>query len=53
MNPDKKIIGLPEGMLLHRSGDKLRLNGEGVAKLYVAGKEVKDLMAGQDVSFML
>jgi dipeptidase E len=53
MNPEKKVIGLPEGMLLQRSGDKLFLKGQGVAKLYLAGKPVEDLTAGVEVSNLL
>jgi dipeptidase E len=62
VNPEKKVIGLPEGMLLQRSGDKLFLKGIssresavpglGVAKLYEAGKDVADLRPGE-VSFLL
>jgi dipeptidase E len=46
MNPEKKVIGLPEGMLLQRSGNTMILQGEGVAKLYESGKDVKDLAPG-------
>jgi dipeptidase E len=53
MNPDKKVIGLPEGMLLHRSGDSLTLRGTGTARLYQAGSGITDLPAGDDVSFLL
>lgn len=53
LNPEKKVIGLPEGMLLRRNGDKLFLRGEGVAKLYQSGKEIKDLMPDQDLSQLL
>jgi dipeptidase E len=53
MNPHKKVIGLPEGMLLQRTGEKLTLNGNGVARLYESGKEVRDLKPGQDLSFLL
>lgn len=53
MNPSKKIIGLPEGMLLQRNGDKLVLRGNGVAKLYQYGKGVEDLQSDQNLSFLL
>jgi dipeptidase E len=46
MNPEKKVIGLPEGMLLHLEGDTVILKGHGIAKLYESGKEVKDLTPG-------
>lgn len=53
MNPSKKIIGLPEGMLLQRNGDNLVLRGNGVAKIYQYGKAVEDLQANNDLSFLL
>ena len=53
LNPDKKVIGLPEGMLLRREGDKLVIKGDGVAKVYEARKEVMEVRGGMDVSFLL
>lgn len=53
MNPSKKIIGLPEGMLLQRNGDNLVLRGNGVAKLYEHGKPVEELRPDHDLSFLL
>jgi dipeptidase E len=51
-NPDRKVIGLPEGMFLRRSGDKLSLGGVGEAKLYEFGKGVNVVRSG-DVSYLL
>ena len=53
MNPEKKVIGLPEGMLLQRNGDKLLLKGEGTAKYYQSGKPIEDLKAPRDISAIL
>lgn len=53
MNPEKKIIGLPEGMLVQRNGNKMFLKGEGVGKLYESGKEIVELKSGSDLSFLL
>lgn len=53
MNPAKKIIGLPEGMLLQRNGSKLTLKGTGTAKLYQAGEAVEELEPELDMSWML
>lgn len=53
MNPAKKVIGLPEGMLLHRQGEKLMLRGEGIAKLYEFNKPIKDLRSDDDLSYLL
>jgi dipeptidase E len=49
----RQVIGLPEGMLLHRHGNKLSLQGVGVAKLYQYGKEVTSLESGSDLSHLL
>lgn len=55
VNPHRRVIGLPEGMFLHRRGDKLFLKGDKdrVARLYEAGKEIKDIFAGEDLSNLL
>jgi dipeptidase E len=53
LNHNKKIIGLPEGMLLQRNGDQLFVRGDGVAKLYCAGKVVEDLRSDTDLSYLL
>lgn len=53
MNPLKKVIGLPEGMLLQRNGNTLVLRGNGVAKLFESGKEVSALKADEDLSYLL
>lgn len=53
MNPEKKVIGLPEGMLLRKEWSQLVLEGEGTAKLYEAGKPVLDLQPHSDISFLL
>lgn len=53
MNPDKVVIGLPEGMLLHRDGETLRIEGTGTAKLYIRGNAVKEIPAGTNLSFLL
>jgi dipeptidase E len=53
MNPAKKVVGLPEGMLLQRDGQQLTLKGTGIAKLYQSGKPIEDLQTGSDLSFLL
>lgn len=52
-NRERKVIGLPEGMLLHRRGNELTLKGNGVAKLYQYKKEVADLRAGENLSWIV
>jgi Peptidase E len=53
MNPGRKVVGLPEGMLLRRAGDLLVLGGSGTAKIFESGKPVSEFSAGADVSFLL
>jgi dipeptidase E len=53
MNPEKMVIGLPEGMLLQRNGNKLQLKGNGTAKLYRAGDPVEDLQTDADLTELL
>jgi dipeptidase E len=53
LNPDKRVIGLPEGMLLERQDDTLTLKGSGEAKLYEANKSLQTIKAEADVSFLL
>jgi dipeptidase E len=52
INQHRKVVGLPEGMLLHRKGETLTLKGNGVARLYQHGHNIADLVTG-DVSFLL
>jgi dipeptidase E len=52
MNPKKRVLGLPEGMLIHRHGDQLMLEGNGVAKLYEANAPLQELEHG-NVSHLL
>lgn len=53
MNPHRKVIGLPEGMLLQREGNMLMLHGEGTARLYQSGHSLRELNPGTDVSALL
>jgi dipeptidase E len=53
LNPRKKIIGLPEGMLLQRNGDKLFLKGTGIARLYQSESPIVELKSGDDLSYLL
>ena len=52
LNQATKVIGLPEGMFIHREGKTLKIGGDGVAKLYVFGKAVVDLRPGTDISHL-
>lgn len=52
LNPGKKVVGLPEGMMIHRDNQTLFLRGTGIAKWYIDVRTVKDLEPG-DISFLL
>jgi dipeptidase E len=54
-NPTKKVIGLPEGMLLERKGNSLILKGEPdrTARLYIHSKPIQDVRAETDLSQLL
>lgn len=49
MNPDKKVIGLPEGMFVKRLGDSIVIGGKGTAKFYQHGVEVSELLSGSEI----
>jgi dipeptidase E len=53
MNQTSKVIGLPEGMFIHRDGKSVKIGGDGTAKLYSFGRPVVDLRPGTDVSYLL
>ena len=53
MNPNLKVVGLPEGMGIVKQLNQLSLVGNGIAKLYVFGQEIRELYSGEDISFLL
>jgi dipeptidase E len=53
LNPGSKVVGLPEGMLISRNGNKLTLHGDGTARLFQPGKPVTALRPGTDISFLV
>ena len=53
MNSNRKVIGLPEGMLLQREQNNLSLKGEGQAVLFQYGNEPKKLTPGSDINFLM
>jgi dipeptidase E len=52
MNPDKKVIGLPEGMLIQKENEKLVLKGKGVARLFQL-HAITNLHSESDLSHLL
>ena len=53
MNPESSVVGLPEGMLLERNGNNIRLQGSGTAKLFQSGKSIREISSGENLSFLL
>lgn len=53
LHPHRKVIGLPEGTLLHISDEQMLLKGNGEAKLFEAGKSPVSLLPGKDLGFLL
>lgn len=53
MNPESSVVGLPEGMLLERNGNNIRLQGSGTAKLFQSGKSTREITSGEDLTFLL
>ena len=50
---DRPILGLHEGAILRIEGAEARLCGVGDATLFVKGEERRELVSGDDVSFLL
>ncbi len=46
-NQDSKVIGLPEGMLIHVDGESVKLKGDGEAFLFSYGNEKQILQLGE------
>jgi dipeptidase E len=53
MNPEKIVLGLPEGMLVKQEGNQLLVEGSGSARLYIGKESIKDVPAGTDLSYLL
>jgi dipeptidase E len=53
MNPDKTVLGLPEGTGILKESERLTLIGQGTAKLYQSQQPITDVPSGSDVSFLL
>lgn len=52
LNPEKIVLGLPEGMLLRQESGQMHAEGSGIAKLYIAKQSIKDIPAGTDISYL-
>jgi dipeptidase E len=53
MNPELKVIGLPEGMLIKREDTSVIIQGSGTGRLYQSGKATIELPEGTDLSYLL
>ncbi|MDR2954053.1 MAG: dipeptidase PepE [Prevotella sp.] len=52
-NPDVYVVGLREGTMLNLEGDSLKLIGQKTARVFKYGKDVEELGAGDDLSFLM
>jgi dipeptidase E len=50
MNPEKRVLGLPEGMLVEKLDNQWILKGTGQAKYYSFGKEIQGIEPGTDIT---
>lgn len=53
VNPAVRVAGLPEGSWLRRENAGLSLGGPRGMKLFETGREVREVGAGEDLSFLL
>ena len=53
MNPNMKVIGIPEGNLLEVINNQVRLVGPDEIKIFEQGKEIATYSASDDLSFLL
>lgn len=53
MNANRKVLGLPEGMLLSVEDHQAFVQGSGVAKLFQANQQVTSIPSGTNVSYLL
>lgn len=53
MNPHRTVVGLPEGMLVQCEDNTMIIRGEGKAKLYQAGKALREIEPGTDIYSLL
>lgn len=53
VNPAMRVVGLPEGSWLRREGARLSLGGPRGMKLFEAGRPVREVGAGEDLSYLL
>ena len=52
MNPGKAVVGLPEGMLIDVTNNRITLNGEGTAILFQSGAAPQPLASGAALSHL-
>ncbi len=53
INPNMKVIGVPEGNILEVINDQVRLIGDGEVKVFEQGQESKTFFKTDDLSFLL
>ena len=53
VNPDVRVVGLPEGMMLQVERDRVALLGEGSAKVFASGCAPRDVLPSESLDFLL
>lgn len=53
LNPEMKVVGVPEGNLLEVKDSKMRLVGDGVVKVFEGVNNIRDFTKDDDLSFLL
>jgi dipeptidase E len=52
-NPAMRVVGLPEGTMLQVERNRIALHGDGAARIFEAGREPRDVLAGEPLDFLL
>lgn len=53
INPDMKVVGVPEGNLLEVTGDQVKLIGNDEVKVFENGQDIQILTSKEDLSFLM
>jgi dipeptidase E len=51
-NPGRHVVGLPEGTMLQVEKERIALHGDGAARIFEAGREPRDVVAGEPLDFL-
>jgi dipeptidase E len=53
VNPDVRVVGLPEGMMLQVERDRVSLFGEGSARVFESGRTAREVTPADSIDFLL